>query len=186
MALKSYRNLYPQIGTWDNLYEAWRKARKGKRGQEPAASFEYQSGRKPAGLAERAARQDLTGLALITPFYIHEPKRRLISAAPFRDRVVHHALCNVIEPLFERTFIYDSYANAPARARIRRWIAASSTRAASATCCSAMCANFFPAIDHALLRARLARVIADRDVLALIDLILESGAGVLSDEYEMV
>ena len=44
-------------------------------------------------------------------FYIHEPKRRLISAAPFRDRVAHHALCNVIEPIFERKFIYDSYAN---------------------------------------------------------------------------
>ena len=44
-------------------------------------------------------------------FYIHEPKRRLISAAPFADRVVHHALCNIIEPLFDRRFIADSYAN---------------------------------------------------------------------------
>ena len=43
-------------------------------------------------------------------FYVHEPKKRLISAAPFRDRVVHPALCNVIEPLFERRFIFDSYA----------------------------------------------------------------------------
>jgi RNA-directed DNA polymerase len=46
-----------------------------------------------------------------THFYIHEPKRRRISAAPFRDRVVHHSLCNVIEPAFERRFIGDSYAN---------------------------------------------------------------------------
>jgi hypothetical protein len=44
-------------------------------------------------------------------FYIHDPKRRLISAAPFRDRVVHHALINVIEPIWERRFIFDSYAN---------------------------------------------------------------------------
>jgi hypothetical protein len=44
-------------------------------------------------------------------FHIHEPKKRLISAAPFRDRVVHHALCNVIEPAFEASFIADSYAN---------------------------------------------------------------------------
>ncbi len=44
-------------------------------------------------------------------FYIHEPKRRLISAAPFKDRVAHHALCNVIEPLIERSFFFDSYAN---------------------------------------------------------------------------
>jgi retron-type reverse transcriptase len=46
-----------------------------------------------------------------TSFYIHEPKRRLISAADFRDRVVHHALCNLLEPLFEPTLISDSYAN---------------------------------------------------------------------------
>jgi retron-type reverse transcriptase len=50
-----------------------------------------------------------------TTFTIREPKTRLISAAPYRDRVVHHALCNVIEPLFERTCIYDSYACRPAR-----------------------------------------------------------------------
>ncbi len=44
-------------------------------------------------------------------FYIRDPKKRLVSAAPFRDRVVHHALCRVTEPLFERAFIGDSYAN---------------------------------------------------------------------------
>ena len=44
-------------------------------------------------------------------FLVHDPKRRLISAAPFRDRVVHHALMNVIGPLLERSFIDDSYAN---------------------------------------------------------------------------
>ncbi len=43
-------------------------------------------------------------------FYVHDPKQRLISAAPFRDRVVHHALCRVIEPIFEARFIHDSYA----------------------------------------------------------------------------
>jgi RNA-directed DNA polymerase len=40
----------------------------------------------------------------------HDPKPRLISAAPFRDRVVHHALCQVIELIWERRFIYDTYA----------------------------------------------------------------------------
>jgi len=50
-------------------------------------------------------------------FFIYDPKRRLISAAPYRDRVVHHALCNVIEPLFDKAFIYDSYA---CRSRARK------------------------------------------------------------------
>ena len=44
-------------------------------------------------------------------FHIHEPKKRLISAAPFRDRVVHHALCKITTPYFEKQFIPTSYAN---------------------------------------------------------------------------
>jgi retron-type reverse transcriptase len=108
--MKSYKTLYPQICTWENLYEAWRKARKGKRSRAPAATFELNLGENLLQL-----QQELRGRTYrpgpYSSFYIHEPKRRLISAAPFRDRVVHHALCNVIEPLFERRFIADSYAN---------------------------------------------------------------------------
>jgi len=43
-------------------------------------------------------------------FLVYERKPRLISAAPYKDRVVHHALCNIIEPIFDHTFIHDSYA----------------------------------------------------------------------------
>lgn len=119
-------------------------------------------------------------------FYVHEPKRRLISAAPFRDRVAHHALCNVIEPLFERRFIHDSYANRVGKgthraldrcqefARKYRYVLQCDVR------------QFFPSIDHAILKERLARVIPEADVLWLADRILASGVGVLSEEYEMV
>ena len=119
-------------------------------------------------------------------FYIHEPKRRLISAAPFRDRVVHHALCNLIEPPFERSFISDSYANRVGKgthraldrcqqlARRYRYVLPLDVR------------QFFPAIDHAILRGVLARKIHDPDVLWLVDRVLESGAGVLSEAYDMV
>jgi RNA-directed DNA polymerase len=119
-------------------------------------------------------------------FYIHEPKRRLISAAPFRDRVVHHALCNLIEPVFERSFIADSYANRIGKgthraldrcqhyARRYRYVLQCDIR------------QFFPSIDHAVLRGILARKIGDAGVLWLVDRILASGVGVLSEEYEMV
>lgn len=43
-------------------------------------------------------------------FYVYEPKKRLIEALPFHDRICHHAICNIIEPIFEKSFIYDSYA----------------------------------------------------------------------------
>ena len=105
-----YRHLYPQVHDWENLLLAWRKAAKGKRGLAPAATFEMALAANLLVLQDELASKSYQPGGY-TSFHIREPKRRLISAAPFRDRVVHHALCNVIEPLFERRFIHDSYAN---------------------------------------------------------------------------
>lgn len=183
--MRTYKNLYARVGSWENLHQAWRRARKGKRGREPAATFEFDLEANLIGL-QRELRDKTYRPGLYNSFYIHDPKRRLISAAPFRDRVVHHALCNVMEPLFERRFIFDSYANRLGKgthraldrcqefARRFRYVLPCDIR------------QFFPSIDHAILRATLCRVIADQDVMELVDRILESGVGVLSDEYEMV
>jgi len=99
--MKTYKDLYPQIYTWENLERAYRKARKGKRKYEPAAAFEYAWESQLLCLQEELMSQTYQP-GPYRSFYIHEPKRRLISAAPFRDRIVHHALCNLIEPIFER------------------------------------------------------------------------------------
>lgn len=183
--MKTYRKLYPQIVTWYNLHEAWRKARRGKRGKIPAASFEYHLEDNLIAL-QTELREKTYQPGAYHSFFIHEPKRRLISAAPFRDRVVHHALCNVIEPIFERSFVADSYANRVGKgthlaldqcqrhSRHFRYVLQCDIR------------QFFPSIDHAILRQQLARKIQDEDVLWLIDQILASGHGVLSEQYEMV
>ncbi len=183
--MKRYKHLYPKVHNWYNLERAWRKARKGKRGKPPAASFEFNLEDNLFALRDEL-RQKTYLPGSYHSFYIHEPKRRLISAAPFRDRVVHHALCNVIEPIFERSFIYDSYANrvskgthraidrAQAYARRFRYVLQCDVR------------QFFPSLDHAILRQILARKIADDDVMWLIDRILESGQGVLAEQYKMV
>ena len=182
--MKSFKHLYEQVCNWDNLYLAYRKARKGKRGRPPAASFEFDL---EANLVE--LRHELQAKSYrpggYSSFYIHEPKRRLISAAPFRDRVVHHALCNVIEPLFDRSFIFDSYAN-----RVGKGTHAALDRAQEYTRrypyvlqCDVQ--QFFPSLDLAILRETLVRKLADPDVLWLIDGILASGLGVLAEEYDM-
>ena len=98
---------YADIYTWENLHSAYRKAAKGKRGRSPAATFEYRLEDNLIRVQEELATESYQPGAYVN-FYIHEPKRRLISAAPFRDRVVHHALCNVIEPAFEASFIHHS------------------------------------------------------------------------------
>ena len=105
-------------------------------------------------------------------FYIHEPKKRLISAAPFRDRVVHHALCWLTEPIFERRFIDDSYANRVGKGTHRALDRCTyfSRRYRYVLQCDIK--QHFPAIDHAILRASLAKYIACPDTLWLIDRIL--------------
>ena len=177
--------MYADLCSWDNLWVAYRQAARGKRGHANVAMFEHRLEENLATL-----RSDLVGRCYqpgsYSSFYIHEPKRRLISAAPFRDRVVHHALCNVIEPAFERSFVVDSYANRVGKGthRALEHVQRLLRRHRFVLQCDVR--QFFPSIDHAILRHTLAHKIDDADVLGLIDLILASGAGVLSDAYDMV
>ncbi len=163
---------------------AWRRAGKGKRGISGVAAFEYRLEDNLLQLqAELCCQTYRPGP--YHSFFIHEPKRRLISAAPFRDRVVHHALCNLIEPRFERGFISDSYANRVGKGThralnrcqqfARRW--------RYALQCDVE--QFFPAIDHLILRRILATKIKDERTLWLVDRILTSGEGVLAEQYQM-
>ncbi|MCZ7674127.1 MAG: reverse transcriptase/maturase family protein [Chloroflexi bacterium] len=177
--------LFPRVVSWENLLEAYRKAARGKRGKLAAASFEF-------GLADRLLDLQADLLAgsyqpgSYHHFVIHEPKRRLISAAPFRDRVVHHALCNIIEPLFEARFHPHSYANRvgkgthravdqlQAYARQYRYVLRLDIR------------QHFPSLDHQILKDELFRVLPDEQIRWLIETILHSGEGVLRDEYDLV
>ena len=182
---QTFKHLYPQIYAFENLYQAFRKARKGgKRKKESVAAFELDL---EANLWQLHAelRTQTYRPGPYHNFYVQERKRRFISAAPFRDRVVHHALCSIIQPIFERRFIYDSYAcrvgkgthravdRAQAFARRREYVLQGDVE------------QFFPSIDHQILRAFLARHLADEQARWLIDLILASGAGVLSEVYRM-
>jgi retron-type reverse transcriptase len=182
---KTFKHLYPEITSFGNLYLAFQQARRhGKRKQPEVATFELDADQEVLRL-QAELRDKTYRPGAYHHFYIYERKRRKISAAPFRDRVVHHALCRVIEPVFEPRMIADSYAcrkgkgthraieRAQEFARQRRYVL---------QCDIQQC---FPSIDHAILRGLLARYIADDDVLWLIDQILASGAGVLADEYTM-
>jgi len=177
--------LYHRISAWANLQQAYRQAAKGKRGLPPAARFEQP-------LADHLLEVQAELLThtyqpgAYTHFVIHEPKRRKISAAPFRDRVVHHALCNVIEPLFEARFIPDSYANRIGKGTHRAVDRLQTFCRRYPYVLRLDIVQHFPSLDHAVLRGELAAVIDDRDTLWLADRILSSGAGVLRDEYTPV
>ena len=106
-------------------------------------------------------------------FVIKEPKRRVISAAPFRDRVVHHALTRVLEPVFERRFTSDSFAcrkgfgthKAVARAK------AGCEQSRYVLKCDVM--KYFPSVDYAILKELLRDVIKRQPTLELAGRIID-------------
>lgn len=177
--------MYTELTSFQNLYLAYRKAGKGKRGLAYVAAFEHQLEENLFQLQEELLTKRYTP-GKYDSFYIHEPKRRLISASPFRDRVVHHALCNMIEPLFERSFIEDSFANRIGKGTHRALNRCQQFARKYSFVLPCDLRQFFPSIDYALLRSILANKITDSNVLWLIDRILSSGKGVLSEMYDMV
>ena len=166
------------------LLKSLRQAAKGKRRKSSAAGFEFQ-------VADRLLQLqgELTNFTYqpgeYVHFMIHEPKQRKISAAPFRDRVVHHAICNVIEPIFETQFIADSYANRKEKGthraidRLREF----AQQYRYVLRCDIV--KHFPSLDHEILLQILQQTIHDQSLLWLMERIIQSGCGVLDTEYEM-
>jgi hypothetical protein len=179
------RGVYADIYAWENLYTAYLRAAHGKRSQDAVARFERRLEDNLVALQDELA-QGTYQPGAYTNFTIHESKRRVISAAPFRDRVVHHALCQVIEPAFEASFIFHTYANRVGKGTHRALDACQAwTRQYRYVLPCDIC-QFFPAIDHHTLKQQLQRRIQDGDIRRLMALILRSGEGILRQEYEMV
>jgi len=165
-------DLFSQIASFPALVAAARRAVRGKRRKPGAAGF-------MAGLETeclRLERELLSGRwqpgGYVT-MRIEDPKPRVVSAAPFRDRVVHHALCAVIEPLFERGFVFDSYANRVGKGTHRALERYECYRDRHRFVLRADIYRYFPAIDHRILKYDLRRRIACPGTLDLCDRIID-------------
>ncbi len=176
--------LQKRLTTWRNLNLAYQRASRGKRGSAPAAEFEYSLADNLLVLQEELSEKTYRPGGYHS-FYIHEPKKRLISAAPFRDRVVHHALCNLTTRYFENLFIPTSYANREGKGTHRALDECQRQVRRHKYVLQCDVRQFFPSIDHQLLKACLLDMLPDDSAAWLIDEILKSGVGVLSEEYEM-
>jgi len=172
--MKTYKNLYPQICTFENLFLAYRAAARGKRGKPEVAAFEQYLEPNLFRLQEELSTQTYQP-GPYTHFPIRDPKPRVISAAPFRDRVVHHALVRVIEPIFEARFIHDSYACRVGRGTHRALARCQEFARRYPYVLQCDMVHFFPSVDLTILREILARPIADGHALWLTDRIIESG-----------
>jgi retron-type reverse transcriptase len=101
--------LFEHITSFENLWIAAVKAMKGKRFKPSTVEFNVEIEKHIMRIKQELETGNYR-CGKYREFYVQESKKRLICAAPYRDRVVHHAICNVIEPIFEKSFIFDSYA----------------------------------------------------------------------------
>ncbi|MBE9065666.1 Retron-type reverse transcriptase [Leptolyngbya cf. ectocarpi LEGE 11479] len=171
--MKRYGNLWLQVIAFENLLRASRLAQKSKRFRPNVLAFNHR--------LEQELQQLQAELKTLTyqpggyrTFRIRDPKPRMISAAPYRDRVVHHALCNVIVPLLDRTLIHDTYANRcgyGTHRALHRFTGWARQYRYGLQC---DISKYFPSIDHEILKAFLRKHLKCQNTLWLIDTIIDA------------
>ncbi len=171
--MKTSKNLFESITSFENVLSAAQKAAKGKLENQSVLRF-YQHLEENLWDIIGELKSKTLQPGLYKSFSIYKPKPRMISAAPFRDRVVHHALINVVGPIFERSFVFDTYANRTGKGthkaigRYQHYL----TKYAFALKCDIR--KYFPSIDHEILKLLIRKKIAGADTLWLIDTIIDN------------
>ena len=187
--MKTYKNLYEKIFSLDNLILAWRKARKGKTKKKYVIEFEENIIKNLLNLQEELIRQTYSPKPLKT-FILRDPKTRKISKSDFRDRIIHHAVVRVIEPIFDKTFIYDSSANRKGKGNlfaVNRFLCFArkvsengkrkgilNSNQVKGHCLKADIKHYFQEVNHGILINIIKRKIRDKRVIWLIKKILSN------------
>lgn len=175
--MKRIGNLWPKIIEFGNLYHAYLKARRGKKQRDAVAQFSLNLEQELVQL-----QRELVNFSWqpgpYRQFTIYEKKCRIISAAPFRDRVVHHAIMGPLAEALDRRFIHDCYACRNdkgvhrAVTKYQQW-----TRRYTYTLHLDV-RQYFQSIDHDVLKMQLQNRIKDRNCLTMLNRIVDSYPGI--------
>ncbi len=171
--MKRLGGIWQSIISFENLLAAFRKARKGKGSLSDVALFSLELETRLLEL-QRELQSGQYRPGKYRLFTIYERKPRLIAAAPFRDRIVHHALMNILEPKLDSGFIYDTYACRKGKGvhaaveRYQRWAKRYSY------VLKMDITRYFPNVDHLILFQKLNRKIKDAKTLSLLQLIIDT------------
>ena len=169
---KRHDALFDGIANFQALHAAAKCAFKGKRKKPGAAAFFAKLERELLRL-ERSLKDGSYRPGRYVEIKIEEPKERIVSAAPFRDRVVHHALCAAVSPIFEAGFIRNSFANRRGKGTHRAIEAYEGYRDRYKHVLRCDIFRYFPAIDHEILKAEFRRRIACETTLLLMDRLVD-------------
>ena len=150
--------VWPRIVCWQNLLDAALAAARGKRKRPDVARFMANLETNVCAIQRELESGNYQPGGYRT-FWIRDPKPRQISAAPFRDRVVHHALTQVLEPVFEPRFTAYSFASRKGFGQHRALQLARNAVRKYRYVLKCDIRKYFPSIDHAILKDLLARVV---------------------------
>ena len=171
--MKTYQDLYSFLCSMGNLTLAWRNARKGKSRKKDVVEFERNLEKNLLALHTELTSKTYMPRPLVA-FVVRDPKTRKIAKSDIRDRIVHHALINIIGPIFERMFIYDSCANRKGKGTLfalwrfyyyLRKVTLNRTR--EAYCLKADVKKYFENVNHLTLINIIRKKIADENTLEL-------------------
>jgi retron-type reverse transcriptase len=171
-------NRFDRVVAFDNLYRAFRGASHGKRDRPEVRDFEYHLETRLWEI-RRALLAGTHRWGAYREFLIRDPKRRMIRAAPFRDRVVHHALFNILDPIIRRQLIVDTYACIPGRGThraVRRFQQFVEARKGEGYVLQCDIRDYFGSVDHQVLLALLRRRIGDARLMDLVSSLVRHGA----------
>ena len=174
------RDLWIELCSYKNLEIAFKKARKYKTLKSYVLEFEKNLEEKLLLLRSELLLHSYKPKPLQT-FIVRDPKTRKISKSDFRDRVVHHALCNIIEPTFEEYFIYDSYANRKGKGALKalqrfdyfkRKVSKNDTKNCFVLKCDIK--HYFKTVDHKILLNTVKIKVQDKNIIWFIKKILQN------------
>lgn len=176
---KTYNNLFAQIYSFEALHAAYLRASKGKREKGGVQEFEFDL----EGNLIALQNELIWGTYRVGKYHqfdVYEPQKRPIAALPFRDRVVQHAIVAVLDPLWERGFIADSYACRKNRGthrgadRAQAMLRQVKREHGNVVVFKADIKKYFASITHATLKTLFRKRIACKKTLALLDHIIDS------------
>ena len=175
--LKRHGNLFEKIYDMDNLEAALHNASKGKHWQRKVRKVEAERESYLAELQYMLKSHSFTTSGYKTK-YIYEPKKRLISVLPFYpDRIVQHAIMLVMEPIWDRMMIYDSYACRKGKGQHKASNRCREHAIRYEYCMQFDISKFYPSIPHKQLKEVIRRKVKDKELLWLLDDIIDSADG---------
>lgn len=184
--MKRKSNLYPQIISMENLHLADEKARKGKANSYGVRVHDRNREANLLDLHEKL-KSNTYRTSDYTTFKVYEPKEREVYRLPyFPDRIVHHAIMNVLEHLFVSVFTADSYSCIKGRgihAAAKAVKKALQETEGTVYCLKLDIKKFYPSIDHWTLKTLLQRKIKDSQLLSLLFEIIDSAPGLPIGNY---